>query len=295
MNSEIHRKVLSSFLPGLVLVALAVAGPVAYAGERPLYVTYSFVAHNPSDRVMHDRDARFVVPLAETPFQTVEELSIRPDLPHVDVSTPEQGAVNVRFPLLAPYQSALLRFEVRLVMRSKDAGGEALDTEPFLQPSWLIESDHPDLVAEASGLAAEDPGVTARRAYQWIRRHVAYSSPRRGESGALHAWRHRVGDCTETARLFVAFCRAAKVPARLLEGYVTPANSVLRPGDLHNWAEYHDGNGWRVVDLQSPVFEVDPAHYLAMSAWGRTPDRPDHAFHRFMTDCEVLSIRMNAD
>lgn len=64
---------------------------------------------------------------------------------------------------------------------------------------------------------------------------------------------------SEYSDLFIALCRAAKIPARLLVGYATSPNPDIRPLSyqgkiLHSWAEYYDPlNGWNMVD---PAWEA---------------------------------------
>lgn len=63
--------------------------------------------------------------------------------------------------------------------------------------------------------------------------------------GAAAAIRSKKGDCAEYASLFVALCRAKKIPAKVVVGYV--AVSTEYPG--HAWAEvYTKDYGWVPFD-----------------------------------------------
>ena len=48
----------------------------------------------------------------------------------------------------------------------------------------------------------------------------AYVGYIKNDRGALYALKTKEGDCTEFMHLFVALCRANKIPARCIGGYV---------------------------------------------------------------------------
>jgi hypothetical protein len=88
------------------------------------------------------------------------------------------------------------------------------------------------LLAELSKNAPH-PWDLAQKTTAWIRRNIR---PQIGSyTGVVTALETRRGDCEEMAAIFVAVCRAAGIPARL----------VWIPN--HNWAEFHltdkDGKG----------------------------------------------------
>jgi hypothetical protein len=106
----------------------------------------------------------------------------------------------------------------------------------------LAMGDSPGIQANASAvkkLANEiaygqsHPWDKAKLYVKWIRENIR---PQMGAyTSVLSAIQRRVGDCEEMSALFVAFCRASEIPARL----------VWVPN--HNWAEFyltdHEGNG----------------------------------------------------
>ena len=64
-------------------------------------------------------------------------------------------------------------------------------------------------------------------------------------SGALYAAKTKTGECSEYADLFVALCRAKKIPARTVSGYVK--EEALAP--KHAWTEvYLRKYGWVPFD-----------------------------------------------
>lgn len=89
----------------------------------------------------------------------------------------------------------------------------------------------------------------ARRFYEWVWNEI---KPQVGEyTSVSQALKRRVGDCEERAAVFVAFCRSAGIPARL----------VWVPN--HNWAEF----GLNDLDGQ---FHWIPVHTAAYSWFGWT-------------------------
>ena len=109
----------------------------------------------------------------------------------------------------------------------------------FLKPSPLIESKDKRIKAIAKTLIDDvdsDDTKTdwdlAENNYKWVRQNVKYKFDVTNRS-CLHALENKIGDCGELSSLFVAICRAQKIPARV----------VWVPG--HAYAEFylHDKEG----------------------------------------------------
>lgn len=87
---------------------------------------------------------------------------------------------------------------------------------PFLTPSPLIESRHNLIINQAKAVVKDaDPGDAwgkVERIYDWVRDHVEYKEG--PIKGALAAIKDGDGDCEELTSLFIAMCRANKIPAR---------------------------------------------------------------------------------
>ena len=105
-----------------------------------------------------------------------------------------------------------------------------LHDSPGIQTS---SSEVRKLSAELCGTSQTHPWDLAQTFSDWGREHI---EPKRGPFiGVVNALRRCTGDCEEFAGLFVALCRSASIPARL----------VWVPN--HNWAEFfltdRDGQG----------------------------------------------------
>jgi len=135
---------------------------------------------------------------------------------------------------------------------------------------------------------------TAENIFNWVANNVKYSGYLSNDRGALYALSHKKGDCTEYMYLFTALCRASKIPARCIGGYICRKNSVLRPNGYHNWSEFYQDSTWRVVDPQNKNFMKDPSHYIAMKVFGSSSESSMGGYHRFRFKGDGLKVRMKS-
>jgi len=84
----------------------------------------------------------------------------------------------------------------------------------FLGPSPQIESRHPKIVTLAKEIVEgkETAWAKVEAIYDWVREHVEYKNG--ALKGAVKALQDKSGDCEELSSLFIALCRASKIPAR---------------------------------------------------------------------------------
>jgi len=142
------------------------------------------------------------------------------------------------------------------------AGDADTAASTFLRPEPLIESDDPEIVAEAQQAVS---GVAGRRAQaERLTRFVnglLEKKPTIGIPSAREVLRTRVGDCNEHTALFVAMARAAGIPARVAVGLVFVRGAFY----YHAWPEvYIDERGsrglWLPVDPTLNQFPADATH-----------------------------------
>jgi len=93
--------------------------------------------------------------------------------------------------------------------------------------------------------------------------------------------------------LFVALCRANKIPARCIGGYVRRENATLKPADYHNWAEFYQDGAWRIADPQRKLFMRNQSHYVAMQVIAESSENPMGNYHRFRFSGNGLKVIMN--
>lgn len=81
-------------------------------------------------------------------------------------------------------------------------------------PSPYIESRNGKIISLAREVAGEHEAAWEKveAIYDWVRDHVKYEDMEL--KGALRALNDKTGDCEELSSLFIAMCRAQKIPAR---------------------------------------------------------------------------------
>ena len=136
------------------------------------------------------------------------------------------------------------------------------DLDRSLGPEPFIESDAPEIRAEAEKMVAGVTGVRARA--ERLTREVnslLEKKPTVSLPSALEVLRTRVGDCNEHTALFVALARSLGIPARISVGL-----AYVRGGFYyHAWPEVYldEGNGrglWLPVDPTFNQFPADATH-----------------------------------
>ena len=139
----------------------------------------------------------------------------------------------------------------------------------YLDPSPLIDSRHPDIVALAVSLAAgaTNDAERAVRLHDFVRDHVAFGwAPAFDRQRASEVLQSRIGFCNTKTTLLVALLRAAGIPARI---HVVTINreilsGLIRPPTLfvdHSYAEVRLQGRWMGIDS----YIVDaPLHHAAV-------------------------------
>lgn len=107
----------------------------------------------------------------------------------------------------------------------------------YLRPSPFIESQHPEIISLAHTFEHPSHSTWSRieTIYDWVRQNVTYVDSKL--EGALAALRDGNGDCEEMTSLFIALCRANKIPARTVwvPGHCYPEFYVLDETGKGHW------------------------------------------------------------
>ena len=210
----------------------------------------------------------------EHPEQKIDQLRIETDGCEARIQQIGEGAAQllVAAPSIRLGQKIRAIAHYRLTLRKQYFGYDrdqfpAEQSPPvairklYLQESPGIQTNSPEvkkLLAELRAAAGqqdsqagspEHPWDFAERRFTWVRKHIR---PQVGEFiGVINARQRRTGDCEEMAGIFVALCRAAEIPARL----------VWVPN--HNWAEFY------LTDREGEGHWI-PAHTACYSWFGWT-------------------------
>jgi hypothetical protein len=132
----------------------------------------------------------------------------------------------------------------------------------FLGPEPLIESDAPEIVAEARAAVR---GVTGtRQRAERLTRHVnalLEKKPTVSLPSAREVLRTRVGDCNEHTALYVALARSLGIPARVAVGLTFVHGAFY----YHAWPEVYLESGagrglWLPADPTLNEFPADATH-----------------------------------
>ena len=143
-------------------------------------------------------------------------------------------------------------------------GPEAADPAAarYLLPEPLIESDAPEILAEAARAVKGVNGARARA--ERLTRHVnaiLNKKPTVSLPSAREVLRTKVGDCNEHTALYVALARAIGIPSRIAVGLVSVRGAFY----YHAWPEVYldEGKGrglWLPVDPTFNQFPADGTH-----------------------------------
>jgi transglutaminase-like putative cysteine protease len=136
------------------------------------------------------------------------------------------------------------------------------DVTRYLQPEALIESDAPEIVAEAHKAVEgeHDPARHAERLTRYVHA-LLDKKPTVGLPSAREVLRTRVGDCNEHTALYVAMARALGLPSRVAVGLVFLRGAFY----YHAWPEVYveetPGRArWLAVDPTLDEYPADATH-----------------------------------
>jgi transglutaminase-like putative cysteine protease len=182
-----------------------------------------------------------------------EELVITPDLERRSYVVP--GTENRQVAILAPAGELTIRYSgaVDVDTHSEDPSGIGempiaklpLEVMPFLLPSRFVQSDLLYAFAQREFGYLERGHGRVTAICNWICGNFNYwhgsSNPQTTAVDTLIA---RAGVCRDFAHLAMAFCRALKIPARMVSAYAYG----LQPSDFHAVFEAYLGGRWYLFD-----------------------------------------------
>jgi len=142
------------------------------------------------------------------------------------------------------------------------AGPADHDASKYLAPEPLIESDAPEIRAEAEAAVGDATAPRARA--ERLTRHVnalLEKKPTVGLPSAREVLRTKVGDCNEHTALFVAMARSLGIPSRIAVGLVHAHGAFY----YHAWPEVYVEESasrgyWLPVDPTLNEFPADATH-----------------------------------
>jgi hypothetical protein len=155
--------------------------------------------------------------------------------------------MRVRIPTLPEEEEARVVLTVKIDRREllpPDDPGQLVVPEkpeaklsPYLAPSPYIESNDAKIQALAKEVVEGKVGAwqQAQAIYDWVRANIKYQDG--PIKGAVQALKEGTGDSEELTSLFIALCRANKIPARMVwvPGYCYPEFYLLDREGRGHW------------------------------------------------------------
>jgi hypothetical protein len=149
--------------------------------------------------------------------------------------------------------------------QSLQTGPADPDIEQYLGPEPLIESDAPEIRAEAEKAVAgvDDTRARAEKLTRYVNA-LLDKKPTVSLPSAREVLRTKVGDCNEHTALYVAMARSIEIPARIAVGLVY-VRGITGAFYYHAWAEVYIDEGagrglWLPVDPTLNEFPADATH-----------------------------------
>ncbi|MGJ7610320.1 MULTISPECIES: transglutaminase-like domain-containing protein [unclassified Variovorax] len=174
-----------------------------------------------------------------------------------------------------------MRIEVDMIMEADadiavapDAGAVPVEDLPFDALQYLLQSRYcpSDKMGERAQQVAGDamPGYAQVEAIRsWVHANLEYRyGVSNGSTDALDTLNDGAGVCRDFSHVAIGMCRALRIPARLVVGYLYQ----LDPMDMHAWFEAFVGGRWYTFDAT----QAQPRGGRIVVAYGR--DAADVAF-----------------
>lgn len=141
-----------------------------------------------------------------------------------------------------------------------------------MKPSPYVESDNPEIVAQAKKIIGDktDALAIAHDIERWTGEHITGKTLGVGYGSAVTTLHNRSGDCTEHAVLTAALCRAAGIPCRIVTGiaYAETFGELQQRFIGHAWDQAYIGGKW--VTLDAALGGADAAR-IVLLAGGEDP------------------------
>ena len=221
------------------------------------------VITNPGGEVKKIQGEIPVLSWQEPPYyQAVEKVSAVPAV-HWHASgrwaeissgpVPAGGRLEYRFTYLLTYKDGVMTDPPNCQAQPH----EFRDMERYLQAEEGIEVGDPMLTAVVSRQVARlaTPKEKARRLFAYVNEKLTYRVDFSRKASAVTALKSGWGRCEDFALLYVALCRTAGVPARVVYGFrldrkeLKPGQRIPLNNSHHAWVEvFLPGTGWIPVE-----------------------------------------------
>ena len=281
-----------------IVIGVIIIGILKFHSPQPTYrvsrhIQYAFTLQNRTNRVIKNAEFWTYAPVKQTATQRCTRFET--SHPHQLIKDDLGNQIlHFTFNDFPPYATKIITINAQLSVSDAANPIAVPDFKIFLRPEKYIECDNACLCSAAQKLKTSKTLKTTESIFHWVANNLRYTGYIKNDRGALYALKTKEGDCTEFMHLFVALCRANKIPARCIGGYVRRENTTLKPADYHNWAEFYQDGAWRIADPQNRVFMKNQADYIATRIIKGSPHDTVKQFNRFRVKGNGLKAKMNS-
>lgn len=223
---------------------------------------FSFAVKNTSNLELYNQSLWIYMP-ANSNQQHLKNLKSSVDYDLV-ADELNQNCMKFEFSSIAPLSTKLISVTAQ-VSKLSESKIDAIEPAAWKLSERLLESDDLQIKLLAQQLKQGDDASTCFAIYKWVSENIRYSTYHADDLGALYALRQLKGDCTEYACLAVALARANGIPARMVGGYVSDKDAVVKAKDYHHWSEVYFDRQWRILDAQKKSWLDMNADYVAFN------------------------------
>lgn len=180
--------------------------------------------------------------------------------------------------IFSPPQTKTVRFEAQfdIILNKAEVPppfiSEILSPEAienYLRDGEGIQASSPIVLKSLSGIRSEgdDPEKTLLRIFSYCDDIKSATRREKGRkldpmlSNTVGVIERRQGTVLGRARTMVALCRAARIPARVVSGFLFTDVPVTQP---HHWVEAYVDGKWRPYDPALKVYHNLGPHYLPL-------------------------------
>lgn len=168
--------------------------------------------------------------------------------------------------------------EIRPDLINKYCNLQANETITFINPTDL---DIINLAYEQYEKANSDNAlIVAKELFKWLKEKTIYTThiDKNNVQTSSYTLEKCTGDCDDLSFLYISLCRAVKIPARFIRGFLVEDNNAIP----HAWTEVYVGggignNGWISVECAGTAkgdnklqyelhqnFGIESANYLRL-------------------------------
>jgi transglutaminase-like putative cysteine protease len=264
----------------LVVEEEIVSGRGEKLGESNYEVEERIVFKNEGPGTVTRILLRLALITTREPYQKVEQVTVVPD--NYTETEDENGNAVAEFELgsIEPGGERAVVLTCRISVNKLDyplSPCEGTMLTRFLDPEPCIECNNEEIISLSTELGGDKLNTCekSRAFYDWVGDNISYTGYSSDDRGALFALNNRGGDCSEFSYLMIALCRAADIPARLIEGITYRSAATGPSAEKHSWMEFYSpGIGW---------VPADPT-------WGRFELKRDAYFGRMSSDHVIVAV-----